>query len=118
MTLPKMRKRQRFGTREEQQVRCPGHLAWIRRHECCIKGRNGHACDGRIEAMHVRYGNDGGAGIKPGDDHTIPGCTLAHRTQHDMGELSFQHRYGIDLNKMADQLWQMSPHRKKYENAR
>lgn len=108
-----MRKRQPLGVRGEPQIRCPSHLAWVRRHECCIAGRNGHVCEGRIEAMHARNGTDGGMGVKPSDIWTIPGCSGAHHEQHQIGEPAFERKYRLSLREIAALLWQKSPHRLK-----
>lgn len=108
-----------MGLREETRVRCPGHLAWIRGHMCAINGMcDGlfrHECSGPIQAAHVRSGGDGGTGLKPGDDKTIPLCASAHSTQHLMGENEFESRFYIDMKKTAADLWARSPHRLKYE---
>lgn len=111
--IPKKRKRERFGTRETTQVRCPGHLQFVRLHECSISGHL-HACFGRIEAAHCRLGTDGGMGVKPSDTWTIPLCTGAHAEQHRIGEAAFERKYGIDMKKIATDLARTSPHRMKW----
>lgn len=113
--LPKRRKREKMGLSHRPQVRSVGHLQWIRGHECSIAGRNGHVCQGRIEAAHVRTGTDGGAQLKPSDCFTIPLCALAHKWQSDNGEPAFEARYGIKMRQIADALWARSPHRIKWE---
>lgn len=122
---PQKRKRAKMGVRESSVVRCPSHLKWVRGHECCIAGRFrsgtpqepqlvGHTCEGRIEAMHVRCGTNGGTALKPGDEWTIPGCSAAHRYQHQIGEPAFERAYGIDMKAIAIIFWDQSPHGKKY----
>lgn len=113
--LPKRRKPQALGIRQSPQVRCAGHLTWVRGHECAIAGRAGHVCTGKIEAAHVRLGTDGGMAVKPGDNWAIPLCAGAHAEQHNIGEASFSARYGIDMKATAAALWRRSQHRKKVE---
>ena len=44
--------------RERVNRSCPGHRAWVRRHDCSVR-----SCKrGPIECAHVRSGTDGGAG--------------------------------------------------------
>lgn len=131
MNLPKRLKRPKMGLRESSVIRCPGHLKWVRGHECCITGRlqripergpwdpsSAHTCEGHIEAMHVRTGTDGGIGMKPSDCWAIPGCSKAHREQHQIGEHSFERLYGIDMKLIAEQLWRVSPHGNRYRRER
>lgn len=109
--LPKRRKARKAGIREEVQIRCPGHLAWVRGHECLALDET---CSDRIEAAHVRVGTDGGMGVKPSDCFTVPLCSNHHRIQHDMGEGAFENRFGVKMRKSADELWLKSPHRQKH----
>lgn len=111
--IPRRRKPQKMGVREEPQVRCPGHLKWVRGHECASVTPN---CSGRIEAAHVRIGTDGGMGVKPGDNWAIPLCEFHHRCQHAQGEQTFWAQQRTDPLKIAQDLWFKSPHRKKWEN--
>lgn len=107
----KRRKPERMGVRSEPQLRSPSHLKHVRGFQCCIAGKNGHVCQGPIEAMHVRSGTDGGLSVKPSDCWTLPGCSGAHREQHQIGEAEFQRRYSIDMRAIAQALWQRSPHK-------
>lgn len=110
----KRRVRPKMGVRKSPQIRCPAHLAFVRDHHCLIEGKVGHVCEGIIEAMHVRTGTDGGTSVKPSDCFTVPGCTVAHRTQHDIGEAAFEYRYRINMRALADLLWTASPAGKRY----
>ena len=117
--LPKRRKAEPMGVREEPQIRCDGHLKWVRGFQCAvIDKRSAHECFGKIEAAHVRTGTDGGMGVKPSDCFVIPLCSAAHREQHNVGEAEFERIYGISMRKIADQLWRKSPHRLTYERDR
>lgn len=111
-----MRKRARMGVREPGQIRCAGHLQWIRRHACCVDGKADHACTGRIVAHHAREGANGGMGLKPDDTTAVPLCDLAHAIVHQIGWQSFEKRYGVDLSRIAEALAKASPHRIKWEN--
>lgn len=107
----KRRKPVKMGVREPSQVRSASHLAWVRKFSCAILGR--HECGGRVESHHVHENADGGIGMKPGDDNAIPLCSYAHRELHDIGEVRFSGKYGIDLTAVAATLWRTSPHRVK-----
>lgn len=113
MTLLRRRKPQRMGMRDAPQIRCPGHLKWLRGFPCAIAGQ--HLCGGRIEAAHVRAGTDGGMGVKPSDRYAIPLCGDAHAMQHRVGEHQFERTFDISMRKIADDLWRRSPHRLKVE---
>lgn len=65
MNLPQRRTRPRMGVRESDVIRCPSHLAEIRRLECAVKWSPGANCLGNPEAHHVREGQNAGMGIKP-----------------------------------------------------
>ena len=109
MILPKRRKRPKMGVREPSQIRCAGHLAWVRGHDCAVKGLNDHVCRGVIEAAHVRTGTDGGTGIKPSDIWTLPLCSFAHWIQHRDGEAAFEREFDINLKEIAEGLARRSP---------
>jgi len=96
--------------KDETVIRCQGHLQYVRGFRCCIEDRAGHVCGGNTEAMHVRVGTDGSMGKKPGDNWTIPGCVLAHREQHQIGEPAFELKYRIDMKAIVAGLWVKSPH--------
>ena len=84
--IPRRRKAPKMGAREEQQIRCPSHMAWVRGHECLALDET---CSDRIEAAHVRTGTDGGMGVKPSDCYVVPLCSFHHRLQHSIGEGAF-----------------------------
>lgn len=72
-------------------------LEFIRSLPCCICGDNTST-----EAAHLRIGSIGhgkpniGMAEKPGDAWTLPLCNKHHREQHQMAELRFWAKYGID----------------------
>lgn len=113
MNLPKRRKPEKLGVREEPQIRNASHLQWVRGHQCACGSLP--TCSSRIEAAHVRTGTDGGMGMKPGDNWVIPLCSWHHATQHRIGEPAFEKDYGINMKQIAQGLWAKSPHRHKSE---
>lgn len=101
------RKRPKMGLREPTQFRSQSHLAFVRRFECIV---NNSDCSGRIEAAHVRSSGEGGTGLKPGDEWSVPLCAQHHYEQHQIGESRFELRYGLDLKRIAEGLAKRSPH--------
>lgn len=114
----KRRKRERFNSREPEQIRSESHLQWVRGHECCIAGRPGHECRGRIESHHVREGSNGGMGLKCDDSEAVPLCADGHSLGHTMGWQSFQRAFLVNLPAIAADLWRRSPAGIKYRRAR
>lgn len=121
--LPKRKQRERSGIRDNDgPIRCAGHLKWVRGHSCCLDGlsinvagvRVPHACEGRIEAHHVREGANGGTGLKPDDSTAVPLCSKAHANGHTQGWSTFQGVWRVDLEATATDLWKASPHGVRY----
>ena len=84
---------------------CAAHRAWVRRHQCSVRGCQGHP----IECAHVRCGTDGGLGIKPSDRWTISLCRQHHLEQHEIGEPAFEAKYELDLVQLAKEFARKSP---------
>jgi len=101
MQLPAKRKPIRSGIERAPRREWSRHRRFVRSHECCVKGKNGHECLGPIQFAHVRTGTDGGGALKPSDWWAISLCTSAHVTQHNMGEPAFEKAYGIDMKRLA-----------------
>lgn len=119
--LPKRRKRERFNSRDDGRYRSEPYMQWVRGHECCIAGKAGHVCSGKIEAHHVRLGTDGGASLKPSDWWCVPLCSGAHSELHGpgCGQATFDKRYQIDCKAVAAGLWRSNTtHRIKYERSK
>ena len=112
--IPRKRNRPKMGVRKPSQIRSLEHLRFVRSQPCSVWIGDG-LCWGPIQACHVRKNTDGGAGIKPSDSHTIPLCAGHHDEQGNTGERTFERRYGIDMKKIAAELWQKSPARIKHE---
>lgn len=113
--IPRRRKAPKANIRPEPQIRCPGHLAWVRGHECLALDET---CSDRIEAAHVRAGTDGGMGVKPSDCYVVPLCSAHHALQHQIGEGAFENRFKVKLLQSANELWLKSPHRHKFLSTR
>lgn len=112
--IPKRRTFNNHGTKEQPQIRSASHLKWIRGHHCAITNDD---CAGKIEAAHVRTGTDGGMGVKPGDNWTIPLCSVHHAWQHHHGEQSFERQYCINMKRLAEHMWGLSPHGRAWRSA-
>lgn len=112
--MPARKKRPKMGVRESSVIRSPGHLQWIRGHECCVAKQCEYGCEGRIQAAHVRCETDGGTALKPSDKYTVPLCASHHAIQHLIGEPEFEKRYGIKMKEIAEKLWNLSPHGRKW----
>ena len=105
--------RRRKNTRRTARGLVPSHLQWIRGLECSVRLCR---CN-KIEAAHVRTGNDGGMGKKPSDWHTIPLCRDHHAEQHQIGEAGFEKKYKLSMNQIANMLAKVSPHREKIKES-
>lgn len=106
----KRRKPPRSGiVRNPDRVRSPAHRAWVRGFECACRATGFTNCYGPIECAHVRIGTDGGTGIKPSDEWTIPLCAAHHRLLHSDGEPRFAAAHGLNLKAIAERLAAQSP---------
>ena len=112
LKLPDRLERERSRARGHRE--CPAHRAWVRRHHCCVPG----CLRRRIECAHVRREADGGMGLKPSDCWSVSLCRDHHIEQHEIGELAFERRYGLDLRELAKLFVRRSPHRKKLDSGR
>lgn len=68
-----------------------------------------------IECAHVRGGTDGGMSMKPSDRWTISLCRDCHAEQHQIGEIAFAFKHGINMIALAEEFFRRSPHRQKLE---
>lgn len=108
MSLPKRRQRPRSGiVRNPDRIRSNAHLQFVRGFEC-VAVKSG-ACEGPIQACHIRDGSHAGMGQKPDDDLTFPACAKHHARQHALGEAKFEMEYGVDLRRLAGDLAWLSP---------
>lgn len=112
---PKRTKRPAMNVRELSVVRSQAHLRWVRGFGCCVCClTDPRSQPSPSEAAHVRRGTNGGTGMKPGDNWSIPLCSDHHREQHSIGEASFAERYQIELKETASMFWEKSPAGIKY----
>ncbi len=81
-------------------VRSEKYLKAVRKLPCSISGCNTQP----IHAAHIRKGTDGGMGLKPSDTWAIPLCYQHHHEQHQIGEMPFEERHGIDMKAIARRL--------------
>jgi len=85
------------------------HQDYIRTLSCLV-------CSNNIETecAHVRFSDaraakpESGMGRKPEDCWTVPLCSRHHRDQHDMGEVAFWNKHGIDPIFVCLALWRVS----------
>ena len=76
-----------FGSRER--------VAWIKSRACVVTGSRHE-----IENVHVR---GGGAGRRADYCWIVPMSRPLHRLLHNIGKVSFECRWGIDLDYLAEQ---------------
>lgn len=86
-----------------------GFLAYLRRQPCRIGLVAPGACEGAIQACHVRYADAGrgkpvsGLQVKPSDRYATSCCAHHHREQHARGnERAWWASYGLDGLEQAD----------------
>lgn len=95
--------------RNTDRVESRGHCQWLRGFDCVVSG---DGCGGVIEIHHVVTRGAGG-----GDDTAVPLCSIHHEEWHKAGRETFDKRYGVNLLKLAAELWQRDTyHRLKWEN--
>lgn len=105
------RPRKQNSHKADEARRFPQHLKWLRGRPCILEGRNGHACEGRMEAMHVDRAPGKGTGLKVADFYAVPCCSEGHRLYHQYGAETWEKTWRIDLLKAAADYAKASPHR-------
>lgn len=86
----------------------PDHLEFVGGLPCLITGRKA------VEVAHVSMTSkiwgkaDKGVGKKSDDRWVVPLSKPLHEEQHEMGEIRFWKKYGIDPLVVANRLWQCS----------
>ena len=104
--IPARRTRPRMmAPKPDAPIRCESFRQWVRGHNCTCVEIDPTGCGGKIEAAHVRRGTDGGIGMKPGDNFSLPLCSNHHAEQHCIGEQSFEKKYRFSMLQVADRLW-------------
>jgi hypothetical protein len=87
------------------RLRDKNYLRWLATSFPCV------VCDikdGTIVAHHVRAGQAGGMGLKPGDDRCIPICNRCHMELHEypLGEKTFLDINGVDYEAKTKELYE------------
>ena len=54
-------------------------------------------------------------GLKPSDRWCISLCKDCHARQHQIGEIGFAFKHGINLIALAEEFFRKSPHRSKLD---
>lgn len=83
-----------------RRIRDPEYVRHLREMPCAVCVHTGEKQTSRTEAHHVKTRGSGG-----GDDTAVPCCSRHHKHFHLIGRKSFAARYGIDLAKLAAQLY-------------
>ena len=83
---------------KKPKIRSIPHLEFIRSLPCLKCGVY------PSDAAHIRRGTDGGTGIKPSDEWTVPLCRECHQEQHRIGEPAF-FRNMDKVRELARKLW-------------
>lgn len=95
--------------KDRGRVRCNAYLAWLRRQPCVARHMGG--CDGPIEACHIRTPDPSrgkpltGMQVKPDDKWATPMCRHHHAAQHQMNELAWWNRLGLNPFTTAEGLF-------------
>jgi hypothetical protein len=78
------------------------HRRFIAGLNCCVCGRSD------VQCAHIRKGTNGGMGLKPTDNYTVPLCCGCHAEQGHFGERIF---WGDNLEAartLANKLWELT----------
>jgi hypothetical protein len=103
--LPRRRKHPKLGVRVPPQRVWPRHRRWVKSHGCCVPNCNAAI----VDFAHLRSASNAGKGLKPHDAFAVSLCRTHHIEQHSLGEVTFERRYGIDLQALAAEFVQRSP---------
>ncbi len=93
------------------KIRSEKHLAFVRKHRCCIK-RDGQNCNGTpVHAHHLTFLGGQGMATKECDSKTAPLCPMHHDALHwyKDGEEGFWEKWGIDAEELVREFAEKSP---------
>lgn len=107
--LPRKRVRKRSGIKRSPEREWPKHERFIRSLSCILSEGWEHVCIGKVRCCHYRSAANSGTGIKPPAWYTFPACDQAHGEQHRIGQIAFEKKYAISLEKIALGLAKISP---------
>lgn len=93
------------------------HGAWIREQPCAVQAFSAFPspCSGRHEAAHA---SDRGMGGCKGDRKALFCACSSHHGEHGAGHQTFEHRYQINCQDIAAQMWAESPYGAAWEAER
>lgn len=77
----------KFGIPE--RIRDPAYLKSFKDRICIASDNGVDVCGNEAIAAHVRIGQEGGTGLKPGDDLVCQICDRHHKEQHNSSESWF-----------------------------
>jgi hypothetical protein len=107
--LPRRRQPKRLET-DSLKRKWPKHRAWVRTHECVVTtSERATACEGITVFAHYRTAANAGTGLKPPDWWGLSCCWGHHAEQHQLGQPGFEAKYGLDLDKIAEEFARNSP---------
>ena len=75
---------------KQPRIRDEKYRRYIAEQPCLICGGTD------VQASHIRIGQEGGMGLKPGDDLVWPLC-VAHHAEFDAGQREFIHKYADEI---------------------
>jgi len=81
------------------------YRTWLRKKGCLLRSPG---CRGPMDIHHMRVKTGMGrrsADIEEGVGRVLPLCRYHHSLFHTMGKKSFQSYYGIDMIKIAKELY-------------
>lgn len=73
---------------KKPRIENPAWLKKVRDMPCVLTGNPDNN-----DPAHIRFGHEGGMGLKPGDDLVLPLRHDLHGTQHQVGEVAFWRAY-------------------------
>lgn len=97
----RVRDRSNLALPVEPPDRSRAYLDFVRGEICAVNADAHHECAGVTEAAHLEVH---GKGVKASDFLTVPLCTFHHRRSHDVGIVTFQITYRINLWEVATRL--------------
>lgn len=69
---------------------------------------------GKVQSCHVKSRAAGG----DDEGNCVSMCAVHHHAQHSMGIKTFQREYGIDLKRVATELWAEYEHLRERKEGR
>lgn len=77
------------------------HRRFVRKHECVVSLTTFGECEGPVEFAHYRTAANSGTSLKPHDWFGVSMCHKHHAEQHQIGQRSFEKKYGIDFTNLS-----------------